>query len=419
MLAQQIQLCLASPSFFPAYGGAELRFMRYLPGLRDRGVYTKVVTGTPKAKKLTEADKKQDWYQLAPGSALAIEHINGTPVQRTRLPDKTGWRRTFLFNQAMLRFCQQAENRPDVVQLLSPLPTRSIPWLMRIRSLGIPMVFAYTLAKQESTNQLKRKLRRWALQSLYRQVDCVVANSRRLKDFILDQGVRARIEVIPNGVDIDRFRPAVDAEERSSIRNSIGFGADQILITTVGSIRPRKGIELLLESWAELALKFPTAHLVLVGARIDQSDPKLAEYRQKLKKLVSTSGAAERVHFTGLVTNIENYLRASDLFVFPSEREGMPNAVLEAMASGLPVIMTAFVGLPEEFGTPSKEYLLVERNVQSIANAVSRLISGKETTARLGKNARYWVQKKMDVRATLDQFAALYQELAGQNGQLA
>ena len=414
---QKIQLCLASPSFFPAYGGAELRFMRYLPGLRERGIDTRVVTGTPKAKKLTESDRKQDWYQWAPGKELAVEYINGTPVQRTRLPDETGWRRTIIFNRSMLRICKQPDSKPDVVQLLSPLPPRSIPWLIRIRSLGIPMLFAYTLANHESSNQLKRKLQRWALQGLYGQMDCIVANSKRLKDLIRDRGVRTRIEVIPNGVNLDQFRPAFDTEERLSLRNHLGIGADQIMITTVGSIRPRKGIEFLLESWIELASKFPNAHLVLVGARSDRQDPKLAAYRLRLEKLISASGAAERVHFTGLVTNIEEYLRASDLFVFPSEREGMPNAVLEAMACGLPVVMTPFIGLPEEFGTPGKEYLLVDRNAQAITNVISQLITSKEIRDRMGREASCWVQKTMDIQTSLDQFAALYKELAGRYHQ--
>ncbi|NJL45279.1 MAG: glycosyltransferase family 4 protein, partial [Leptolyngbyaceae cyanobacterium SM2_3_12] len=72
-----------------------------------------------------------------------------------------------------------------------------------------------------------------------------------------------------------------------------------------------------------------------VGPRLDQSDPALAPFGQRLEALLEASGTRERVHFVGRVDNVEAYLQAATLFVFPSRREGLPNVVMEAMASGL------------------------------------------------------------------------------------
>jgi glycosyltransferase involved in cell wall biosynthesis len=415
MSAQEIQLCLASPSFFPAYGGAELRFMRYLPGFRERGIYTRVVTGTPKAKKLTESDKKRDWYRLAPGTALAMETINNTPVQRTRLPDNTGWRRTIIFNQAMLRFCQQPNYRPDVVQLLAPLPPRSVPWLARLRSLGIPIIFAYTFAPKWPGNPIRRALNRLASRLLYQQLDCIIANRSVGRDSISNLGVKNRIEVIPNGVDIDQYHPPTDAQNRLKLRESLGIGENQIMITTIGSIRPTKGSDLLLEAWGRIAQKYPQIHLVLLGIRIDQTDPKLLQFRQKLKGLVEASGAASRIHFAGLVSNVASYLQSSDIFVFPSKREGMPNAVLEAMATGLPVILTPFTGLTEDFGRSNDQYLLADHSPVALAAAIENVLAHRDLRARLGHSARDWVQKNMAIGKSIDRYADIYVELAGQS----
>jgi glycosyltransferase involved in cell wall biosynthesis len=184
------------------------------------------------------------------------------------------------------------------------------------------------------------------------------------------------------------------------------------MVVAVGAIIPRKGIELLLEAWIRLARRFPEAHLVLVGARTDESNPILAGFHRRLEALAAASGAPDRIHFTGHVDNVDAYLRASDIFVFPSRKEGMCNAVLEAMASGVPVILTPHMGLPKDFGEPGQQYLLVDRNPEAIALAIANLLQNEELCSSLGPRGRGWVEKVMDLEPILDRYAALYIELA-------
>ena len=106
-------------------------------------------------------------------------------------------------------------------------------------------------------------------------------------------------------------------------------------------------------------------------------------------------------------------MKACDFFVFPSQREGMPNVVPEAMATGLPSILTPFKGLPEEFGRPGEEYLLVERTPEELADALGRVLDDPELAARLGAKAREWVEDNLDVEDSLDAYARLYAELGG------
>jgi glycosyltransferase involved in cell wall biosynthesis len=184
---------------------------------------------------------------------------------------------------------------------------------------------------------------------------------------------------------------------------------------TVGSIIPRKGIDILLESWATLSRRFPDLHFVLVGPRIDENDYKLSAFNKKLIDLVNASGAGNRVHFTGRVQNVESYLQASDLFVFASEREGMANVILEAMASGVPVVMTPHIGLPPDFGEPSRQYMLAERSSESIAEVASGLLGDPERCHELAFVGRKWVEESMDLDRILDRYAELYHELSGRN----
>jgi glycosyltransferase involved in cell wall biosynthesis len=233
-----------------------------------------------------------------------------------------------------------------------------------------------------------------------------------MRDQLLDLGVTVRIECIPNGVDLGRFRPAVDGEERKAIRSALGIADHHTVITAVGAVHPRKGTDTLLAAWVELAKRFPESHLYIIGLRKDLSYPDLTAFRRKLQDLVGQSGAPERVHFTGLVRNVEDYLRVSDVFAFPSQREGLPNVVLEAMASGLPVIMTPFVGLSAALGVAGREYLLVDQDPQALAAALTRVISVSRLRQRLASNGRSWVETHMDLESSLDRYAALYYELA-------
>jgi glycosyltransferase involved in cell wall biosynthesis len=226
-------------------------------------------------------------------------------------------------------------------------------------------------------------------------------------------GIRSHVEVIPNGVDLDRFRPTEDDAERIELRKALGIGAKNPVLLSIGAIHPRKGIDLLLEAWVSLARRFPNAQLYLIGMRHDLNAPKLGDFKKRVDELLDASGAADRTHFLGYIDNVEAYLKAADLLVFPSRREGMPNAVLEAMASGLPCVLTPFIGLSPDFGRPDKEYLLVDHDPQAIANGVASVLDDDALQQRLAVNGRRWVQDNMNVEDMLDRYAALYRSIAG------
>lgn len=413
---QRVELCLASHHFFPTPGGSILRFLSYFPGLRERGISTRVVTGTPEAKEVMSSHTTREWYKYPIGKILPTEEIDGTSIVRIRLPDEAGWQRSIVFNQAILRLCQQPEYRPEVVQLLSSLPPRTLPWLIRLRWMGIPTVYAYTsLPKlaRASLTPLKQAKRKLAYRALYSQLDCIIVQSTAMRDLLLNLGWSGkRMEIIPNGVNLQRFRPATDNDEKKALRASLGIGDKVKIIMTVGSVIQSKGCDLLFEAWIKLAHHFPETHLVIVGPLFDMNHPKHGGFRRKIDDMVATSRMTDRVHFTGYVQEVEDYLRASDIFVFPSLKEAMPNVVLEAMASGIPVILTPIIGLPEEFGKAGQEYLLVKRNPEDLAAVISELLQNADLSKKLGRQGRNWVEKTMDMERSLDLYANLYRELA-------
>jgi glycosyltransferase involved in cell wall biosynthesis len=407
------RLCLASPVFFPTYGGSQLRFKRYLPGLSARGLDIRVYTGTPNSKEMSAAEAAQ-WGSYPVGKFMPASDIDGIPVHRVRLPDAKGKRRTRTYNKNLLQLCDNPDYRPDVLQMVGPLKPLSIPLLKKLRKRGIPTLYAVTVAPPKTAKRQWFSLKQRKEIELFNLLDCIVTNNRPLKDYVRDMGIETRVEIIPNGVDLSRFRPANDSDECIPLRSRLGIGSNDIMITSVGGIMPRKGSDLLIEAWSRLAADHPNVHLVLVGPRKDIEQPGLKLFRRKLESLVEQSGAPDRVHFTGLSNEVDVLVRASDIFVLPSEREGMPNSVLEAMASRVPVVITPFKGLSPDLGTAGSDYLLCDRSADGLTATLQQLLDNSELRQRIAHAGYNWVTQTLSLDKSLDRYAALYHELAEQ-----
>lgn len=410
--ADAVRVCLAAVNFYPVYAGPAVRFTRYLPGLTARGIDVQVFTGTPDSVKASVSNMENSWGSVRTGQRLALERVNGVPVQRVRLPETRGMRRTRAFGQSLARFCAEADRRPRVVQLLSADPIL-LPSLLRMRRQGIATIYTDTMAPVGPASWLKRGLWRAYVMLPYRFLSCVVVSSDVMRDRLHNLGSRARIEVIPNGVDTKRFRPPRDRAEVDEIRQRLEIPLGDFVLLFVGPINQRKGADLLLETWAKLAPRHERVRLIIVGPRFDVANPRLRPFNERLNRLLASSGAEDRVQFTGLVDNVEEYMQAADLLLFPSRREGMPNVIPEAMASGLPVVTTPFDGLPTEFGVPGKHFVLAEGEAECFAGAVEELMMSHDRRRALDGAGRKWAKDRLDVEISLDRYAALYRELAG------
>ena len=132
----------------------------------------------------------------------------------------------------------------------------------------------------------------------------------------------------------------------------------------------------------------------------------------RIESLVKASGASDHIHFVGMAQDVEEYLRLADIFVLASKREGFPNSVLEAMATGLPVVVTPFLGRSPRMGRPDEHYLLAEPGPEGLAAPIARLLDGSELRKRLGESGLKLVRETFDLDQTLDRYVALYRELA-------
>ncbi|MGI8828228.1 MAG: glycosyltransferase [Candidatus Limnocylindria bacterium] len=205
-----------------------------------------------------------------------------------------------------------------------------------------------------------------------------------------------RLIVIPNGVDTERYGPAF---ARHETRQGIGIPAHVPLAIVVAKLMTQKGHEVLLDALPSVLEQFPELHTVLVGD---------GELRDSLEGRVRNTGLAGRVAFLGNRPDIPALLAASDLFVLPSLWEGLPMALLEAMASGLPVVATAVSGTRDVVQSDRSGVLVAPGNAQALAEGMTKVLADASFASSLGDAARARVEDCYSARAQALRHAQLY-----------
>lgn len=239
---------------------------------------------------------------------------------------------------------------------------------------------------------------------LLQTLDVVIAPSQACRQELLAAGFPAmRIRVIANGVDTVAFRPEAAMEPMTPL--PIGEGP---VVVFTGRLIEAKGLLELLEAWPLLLHRVPNAHLLLVG-----SGPLEAELRRR----AVLPPLAGQVHLTGEVPDVRPYLRAAGAFVLPSWAEGLPNALLEAMAMGLPCVATDIGPIADAVIDGEEALLVPVRSPQELAVALVRILTQHTLAASLGRAARKRVTADFSLETVVDRLEALYSEVcAGRRG---
>ncbi|MEV5611045.1 glycosyltransferase [Streptomyces sp. NPDC052225] len=206
-------------------------------------------------------------------------------------------------------------------------------------------------------------------------------------------GVEGDWRIVPNGVDLERFRPASPSERSLSRPDAAGP-----LVVCVGRLCRQKGQDVLIEAWRTVATEVPRARLVLVGGGPDAARLKAA--------------APPSVSFTGPVQDPVPWYRAADLVVLPSRWEGMALAPLEAMACGSPVLVTDVDGARESLPPGlARTCLTPPDDSEAMARALVHLLRGPEDLGELGRIAADHVRTHHDLRCTAAAVAGIYGDL--------
>lgn len=176
---------------------------------------------------------------------------------------------------------------------------------------------------------------------LYLKADRFLTISRVIREEYLAGGVPAdRIVHIPNGIDVARFTP-VAPDARAALRSRLGLPQSAFIFAYSGKLNRGKGLDMLVRAWARVRAARKDAHLLLIGAGGQQ----FLSCENTLRGEAANRGLASSITFTGYVSNVADYLRASNAFVFPSESEALGLALIEGMSCGLPALASATGGI--------------------------------------------------------------------------
>ncbi|MGA8090386.1 MAG: glycosyltransferase family 4 protein [Terracidiphilus sp.] len=294
--------------------------------------------------------------------------------------------------------------KPDIVEFSTP--KAGLLGVLAARFCGIPVrIYLLRGLKLETSRGLRRLLLFWAERVASGSADLVVCNSQSLRKQVLAMGIAPASKLVllgggsSGGVNLARF-----AAGPSIIRKQFEIPHDAPLIGFSGRLTVDKGLPELLEAFAVILRHMPDAYLLLVGWFDASEDALDSGVRARIE-------GHPRIICTGFVEDTAPYYRAMDLLVLPSWREGFPNAVLEAAATGVPVIATHCTGscdavIPEVTGL-----LVPTGSPDAICEAVLSLLSDPARRQRMAAAARTWVAENYEDRRVLGLAVALYMSL--------
>lgn len=362
-------------NYYPLVGGAEQQLASIAPLLQARGVDVQVLTRR---------------Y----GDLVVFENVQGIPVYRLPAYGPKAIASICFTIAALVKLYQL---RPDVIHAYSLFSPTTIAVLAH-RIFGTPVVVKLLRGghRGDIERMNSKTLGLFRLWLFGQTVAAFLTISQEITTELQAAHIPTeRCIFLPNGVDIDRFQPTLLAD-RPSRRTDLGLAAGPTAVFT-GRFVPEKQLAHLVDCWPTIRALIPDAQLVLVG-----DGPEKPNLQHQ---------AGPGIRFVGPVDDVAPYLQAADVFVLPSRTEGLSNALLEAMASGLAVVTTAVGGNIDLVEQGQRGWLIEPDDQKSLCWALIALLSNPQLCAYFGQQARSHVVQHYALPVIADQLRDIYDRL--------
>lgn len=235
-----------------------------------------------------------------------------------------------------------------------------------------------------------------------RFIDRVVVVNRQYVQQLKKQRLpEEKITVLYNGVDETLFSPAAPERRQALKRELLGIDPQRPVIGTVANLRPIKALDVLIRAAARLRQTHPDALFIIIGE---------GRQRPALEQLCADYDVAGNVRLLGTRSDVPELMRAFDIYALTSDYEGCPNTILEAMASGLPVVATRVGGVPELL-PPEAGILVPPRDETALAGALRRLLDDPGLRREMGRQARAHIEAHFTMQQMIAGREALLLEL--------
>jgi len=298
----------------------------------------------------------------------------------------------------------------DVLHAHSPLTVGFLAYLTASTK-NLPLIYTYHTSVTDYTHYVKviggtgviRHAARWFSATSTNLGDQIVVPSPKFLRLLLEQKVTKPIQVIPNGIDLSNFKAA---KNPGSFRNRLGIKPNAPILLSVGRVDPEKRLDFLIDAFVRISDRIPEAHLVFAGD---------GGSRKGLEEHAAATTVSDRIHFLGMVNRAElpDLLHDATVFLSASTTEVHPISVIEAIASGLPLVAVqdeAFDGMIVE----NENGHLTPLNVDAYADTLAGLLSDPEKMARYGKRSAE-LSEKFSIEGQVRTLEQLYLEAILQN----
>ena len=379
---------MISPLFYPYVAGAQRQAQIVSEMLLARGWSLRVLT--------------RRHSPGLPDDLPAEDVVDGVPV--TRLYSRGGRRvRSLLYVLGGLWYLIR-HGRSGIYHAHGPGTQAWLAVIARYLLDGRSIIKIRNGSYINNKRYLSRAHRRWLFVIPLRLADRVVVVSRDGEQLTHRLGIPpTRVVRVPNGVDTNLFHP-VSREVKLATRKRLGFTDNTTIVLYVGRLSlATKDLDTLMHAWAHLPDDVRAeALLVLVGDGV---------HREKLMHLINSLGIAESVLMVGRKREIRDYYWAADIFTLPSRDEGLSNALLEAMACGLPVVASSVGGTPDVVEEDQNGLLYEPENYHQLAQKLALMIEMKDHWDKMGELGRQAVTSYAELSVVADQLSRLYSQL--------
>ncbi|MBN1627856.1 MAG: glycosyltransferase family 4 protein [Deltaproteobacteria bacterium] len=345
------------------YGGA-LQVLYLLKGLKERGVKNTLVC--PRE------------------SEIGIESRDSALIHE--IPFASEIDLSFLLRLYLL----MNSERPDIIHIHSRRGA-DLWGGLAARLAKIPAIITRRVDNPESALAARFKY------SMYRHV---VTISEGIQKVLIAEGLKPeKITLIHSAVDLDRYKTSGDMEW---FHREFGLSAENMAIGTVAQFIPRKGHRYIIESVPKILERFPGARFLFFGQ---------GPLKNELQAFCRKTGIDNRVYFAGFRTDLEKILPCLDILLHPASMEGLGVSLLQAAASGVPIIGARTGGIPEVVNHGVNGYLIEPADTQAIVDSVVSLLQDPEKRRRLGMAGRQKVETSFSISTMVEAYLTLYDKL--------
>ena len=387
--------------FRPLFSGEGEWWVRLVPFLRARGVEVEILTSSSEGG----------------GSPVIPEIVEGIPVHRVRLPPAppSYWSCLRRIGGTMMALIRR-RSRFDVVLFHGPNLDTVYPTCLVGRLFGWKTVYKMTLFRSDDLLSIRQSGRfgRLRLAALH-FADGFISMSKVLVGRFADRTlVRGKLLLAPQGVDIGKFRPA-DAARKRAVRGQLGLSDGARVVLFCGAVVHRKGVDILLEAWCQIRAHLPDGVLLLVGPNHHDGlmeEPEYRSFSEAVERRTRESDLAGSVRLLGYQRETDRFYAAADVFAFPSRSEGWPSVLMEAMASGLPCVVSPLDGASAEHFRDGEEGVIAKSEDPSeYAGHILRLLTDLDLARRIGARARTRAEAGYGSERVADRYAAFLRGL--------